>query len=301
MFLAANQTATSSPSLDNSSQHTVKWKSGTSPQNTEKRFRFRNSKFNLKIWLMRYFWSSSTVEEPRAILHTVIGGMVFHFTVHCTYNLLWCTVVHCCIVHCVVAIHRLGWSGDIWLHQRAAVDQYFASAWKQKSKHVAKKQWRSCWRSCVHIPLDHRTIRITQIQKRHVTRGPPPIQNALWNPPWVSRFHKIEALFTKSSSTPLKAKFHWRWSTEDMFFVLGDQGILLIIPGGCTIQLCIQYMYYTRLITSHEIKITNPYGPISLYNLKCQLICWTMFKSARSSRSVVGKWVAPSPDTQCMV
>ena len=58
--------------------------------------------------------------------------------------------------------------------------------------------------------------------KNAMYRGDPNLyQKPFWNvrkPPWVSRFHKIEALFTKSSSTPLKAKFHWRWNTEDMFF-----------------------------------------------------------------------------------
>lgn len=112
-----------------------------------------------------------------------------------------------------------------------------------------------CWRSCVHIPLDHRTIRIMQIQKRHVSRGPQPIQNARFGP---SRFHLLgfpglhrnRGTFHKKflnafeSEVPLEVEF-----PEDMFFFLGDQGTLLVKNGGgCTIQLCIQYMYYTRLI-----------------------------------------------------
>lgn len=191
-------------------------------------------------YIMRYFWSSSTVEEPLAILHTVIRGMVFHFTVHCTYNLLWCTVVHCCIVHCVVAIHRLGWSGDIWLHQRAAVDQYFASAWKQKTKHVAKKQLRSCWRSCVHIPLDHRTIRIMQIQKRHVSRGPQPIQNPVLERPETSLGFPVSQKSRHfSQKVPQRL---WKRSSigggvlKICFFSLVIKGPCLLYGGGVVLS-----------------------------------------------------------------
>ena len=218
------------------------------------------------------------------------NGFSLYSALHIQFALVYsCTLLHCTLCGCE---HRLGWSGDIWLHQRAAVDQYFASAWKQKTKHVAKKQWRSCWRSCVHIPLDHRTIRIMQIQKTPCIAGTPtytkrPLERA---EPLLGfpRFAQKSRHFSqKVPQRLLKAKFHWRWSTEDMFFFLGDQGTLLIVRGvvlsSYVFSIC---SLHKAFFSSHEIKITNPYGPISMYNLKCQLICWTMMNNVQISEVI---------------
>lgn len=117
-----------------------------------------------------------------------------------------------------------------------------------------------------------------QIQKRHVSRGPQPIQNARFGP---SRFHLLgfpglhrnRGTFHKKflnafeSEVPLEVEF-----PEDMFFFLGDQGTLLVKNGGGVYYPVMYsvYVLHKAYITSHEIKITNPYGLISMYNLKCQ-------------------------------
>ena len=63
---------------------------------------------------------------------------------------------------------------------------------------------------------------------------------------------EIEALFTKSSSTPLKAKFHWRWSfLKICFFFLVIKGPCLSKTGGVVLSsyvfnICITQGLYNK-------------------------------------------------------